>query len=673
MNANSTIVPLYARADAGSKHNSVADVAPRPCHEDYDGGMDADRREASETVPGTNPAAPERATLQLGDEAVVPDSLGRQKTPSDLYVPESPQATTRIEPDRGAAPSPLSSPDSDSFAVFCFSLQPAANAEAAPRDDLDHSVRYIHPGLLAPGLQPDVSSQLDEQPDAEQSDAAQSDAADLESKSQEHTTLLCEDDWVQMSSVHHVSDGRLQSLCKSDDDDDDQSNESYDDGDAQLGLCYIRLHDSSDMGDLSQNSAADDNAVELSQDQQQFDDCENFGDTTILPEDYADQEDLAATAPEVHIFSSVPKTSRQLLQDIEGIVLNTIAAIVEEEVPYFEFHSRVRQQGIVFDPQVGFRVLLHNKLTKVDMFNSPRRFAVMWKVLECIFELLRRKLNTTKRDLFYLDVPLFGSQKSVDCAIDDIACLLQVSRAQLHCIASFKGLICGNLEVSFEPLDELEDQEDGEQRAFLSTQLESKLLPRDIDDITVMQTTAEFVLIVEKEAVFHRLLNDRVFDHIGDCIVITGIGYPDIQTRSFVHRLAEMCGLPMYALVDCDPHGFDILCNYKYGSRALAFDSENLTVPSLRWLGLLPSDIDKFNIQEANWLAFNQYDTGKLTSLLNAPFLTLPDLHLWREELELMQARGIKCELQALNVDGDLTFLTGRFLPHKLQSGHFLL
>ncbi|KAB1262858.1 mRNA export factor [Camelus dromedarius] len=39
----------------------------------------------------------------------------------------------------------------------------------------------------------------------------------------------------------------------------------------------------------------------------------------------------------------------------------------------------------------------------------------------------------------------------------------------------------------------------------------------------------------------------------------------------------------------------EIMCIYKYGSMAMSFEAHNLTVPAIRWLGLLPSDIKRLD------------------------------------------------------------------------------
>jgi meiotic recombination protein SPO11 len=41
---------------------------------------------------------------------------------------------------------------------------------------------------------------------------------------------------------------------------------------------------------------------------------------------------------------------------------------------------------------------------------------------------------------------------------------------------------------------------------------------------------ARFILVVEKDAVFQRLVEDRLFDEL-PCVIITGRGMPDIASR----------------------------------------------------------------------------------------------------------------------------------------------
>lgn len=65
-----------------------------------------------------------------------------------------------------------------------------------------------------------------------------------------------------------------------------------------------------------------------------------------------------------------------------------------------------------------------------------------------------------------------------------------------------------------------------------------------------------------------------------------GKGYADLATLEFlnlVHTLRPL--LPVLCVVDCDPHGIDIMRNYKHGSKGLGHEA-NTRVPGLQWLGV---------------------------------------------------------------------------------------
>ncbi|MFH4976037.1 hypothetical protein AB6A40_002746 [Gnathostoma spinigerum] len=103
---------------------------------------------------------------------------------------------------------------------------------------------------------------------------------------------------------------------------------------------------------------------------------------------------------------------------------------------------------------------------------------------------------------------------------------------------------------------------------------------------TQLHVTAKFALIVEKDAIFQRLLDDGFFSIFPSSVLITGKGYPDICTRLFLKLLRERHRLPIFALVDSDPHGIEIAMTYKYGGIKQRAEVGNLELPDLIWIGL---------------------------------------------------------------------------------------
>lgn len=87
-----------------------------------------------------------------------------------------------------------------------------------------------------------------------------------------------------------------------------------------------------------------------------------------------------------------------------------------------------------------------------------------------------------------------------------------------------------------------------------------------LQGIKAMRSTAKFVLIVEKEATFQHIA-ESTFVKDMNCIMVTGKGYPDANSRQFVKMLYEYLKIPLLALVDGDAHGIDIMFMYRYGSK----------------------------------------------------------------------------------------------------------
>ncbi|OWK59096.1 Meiotic recombination protein SPO11 [Lonchura striata] len=47
---------------------------------------------------------------------------------------------------------------------------------------------------------------------------------------------------------------------------------------------------------------------------------------------------------------------------------------------------------------------------------------------------------------------------------------------------------------------------------------------------------------------------------------LKGRGVPDLNTRLLVRKLWDSFQIPIFTLMDADPHGVEIMCVYKYGS-----------------------------------------------------------------------------------------------------------
>lgn len=110
------------------------------------------------------------------------------------------------------------------------------------------------------------------------------------------------------------------------------------------------------------------------------------------------------------------------------------------------------------------------------------------------------------------------------------------------------------------------------------------------------------------------------------------------------YRLWKSTGIPIFVLVDADPYGIEIMCVYRFGSLTSTWGAESLAVPSVRWLGLHPSDFPDLNPSQMK--GFSKHDQIKCKAILNRPYIEhWPNL---KEELEIISSWQQKAEIENL-------------------------
>lgn len=306
------------------------------------------------------------------------------------------------------------------------------------------------------------------------------------------------------------------------------------------------------------------------------------------------------------------------------------------------------------------RIVLKDKTSTRVFANTAtvRKAAITTRVLGLVWELCKKGIHVTKRDLFYTDVKLFKAQGESDEVLNDVACLIGCTRTSLSVVASEKGIVIGRVQF----------REAGDLIDCTRMGVGGKAIPPYIERITDIESDAQFILLVEKDAAFMRLAEDRFYVKY-PCIIITAKGQPDVATRLFLKKLRTTLNIPILGLVDSDPYGLKILSVYSSGSKNMSYDSANLTTPDIKWLGVRPSDLDKYGIPEQCRLPMSDHDIKTGKELLEEEFIRKNAE--WYNELELMVQTKEKAEIQALSSFG-FQYLTEEFLPRKLQQGDWI-
>ncbi|KAH8901852.1 DNA topoisomerase IV, alpha subunit [Coniochaeta sp. PMI_546] len=317
--------------------------------------------------------------------------------------------------------------------------------------------------------------------------------------------------------------------------------------------------------------------------------------------------------------------------------------------------------------------------------HEANKFASLLRILEISREAIATGAVVTKRNIFYQNIDLFKHQRVVDSLVDDLAFTLGVGRDDLNIVAAAKGLIAGPIVLTMRNNSVIPCGLSHESGTLIPT-------PKLIRKIDFGLT--EWILVIEKEATFRTLAaaGYHTKSLAGHGILLTGKGFPDLATRSFLNIIHSVRPhVPMYALVDYDPDGLSIMRTYQVGSTSLLHEEHTIS-PPLRWLGIrsdqiLPSTQSAenslstarsqcsdngllqsnrtprpTNARSAPLEALSQLTprdrrmaTGMLQGIRQEPGVSDADEMDQVRELQMMLMLNIKAEIQAVDNLGDIT------------------
>ena len=350
--------------------------------------------------------------------------------------------------------------------------------------------------------------------------------------------------------------------------------------------------------------------------------------------------------------------TEQVAEALERLVLQAALSIIRGEGFCYTVPTRSSSNQI-YIPELD-RIVLADKVSHRQFTNTStvRKTTITTRVMQLVHQIIGKGIHVTKRDLFYTDVKLFSDQSESDNVLDDVACMVGCTRSSLNVVASEKGVVVGRIRF----------KDDGDLIDCTRMGVGGKAIPPYTDRITEMESDAKFILLVEKDAAFMRLAEDRFYNKY-PCIILTAKGQPDVATRMFLKKMKAELQLPVLGLVDSDPYGLKILSVYMSGSKNMSYDSAGLTTPDIKWLGVRPSDLEKYNIPQQCRLAMKETDIKTGRDMLEEDYIKKNPL--WHQELQLMLKSKEKAEIQALSTFG-FQYLTQVYLPKKLRQGDWI-
>lgn len=338
--------------------------------------------------------------------------------------------------------------------------------------------------------------------------------------------------------------------------------------------------------------------------------------------------------------------------------------INKKENPNIEIPIRALS-NVIYDKRTG-QLTLGNKTSRRYFFNVAHAKKFMQTLLVASFckELIDQKIHASIRDMFYnlkrtfadSNENTFDEQSESDPIIVDLEVALDVLREQLHLTTDRKGIVAGNVII----------QDRGDSIDWSKLGSGGWSIPSTVEEVELKKVDAEFVLVVEKNAGFERLHEDKFWQK-HKCILIGTGGQPSRGTRLLIQRLNQEHKLPVYVMTDSDSYGWYIYSVIKSGSISLAHVSDRIATPEAKFIGLTISDIFNYDLKKATIKA-KEIDIARAKELLQYEWFKNPK---WQKEINLMIEKGIKAEIEALSNRG-LRFMSEVYLPEKLKKKDFL-
>ena len=228
---------------------------------------------------------------------------------------------------------------------------------------------------------------------------------------------------------------------------------------------------------------------------------------------------------------------KETVEKLEGLGKHMIKQVKQGTSPTFE--TPLRSKGnINYDPAVGF-LRLGDKKEERKFLNvaQAKPFMQTVAVANKTKKFLLEDLHTSIRGLYYqlkfslgdnMDESLFEEQTESNNLIEDLEVALGVKREDLNLTTDRKGVVAGEMIVK--------DTFAGEQTTIdCSKQGRSGwMIPSDVDNgMEFVDVKAKYVLVVEKDALWQRLNEDRFWKK-DNCILITPKGQASRGTRRLI-------------------------------------------------------------------------------------------------------------------------------------------
>lgn len=339
-----------------------------------------------------------------------------------------------------------------------------------------------------------------------------------------------------------------------------------------------------------------------------------------------------------------------------------------------------------YNPKVGY-LTPGDKVVRTELnVSSVQKLARVVFMLEILLRNLDIGSVNTKRELYYVSKGLikgngklkpldFDDQNESDSIIDFIGDMLEVYREELNCFANDRGG-----QTYSQQLVVTETMTDGEKATIdLSTLGTAPFQPKNRPQALKLKAKKkiDFVLVIESEGTAGTL-QSMGFTKRNNCILMGAQGVPSNGVRGWCKLIEEELDVPMYFFGDLDAYTVqNIFRTLKAGSAASLIRNADFCAPNVRFLGVLPEDVKKYDLPHYNVKESDPAEARALKkakdALENDPFFQDKKNKNLADVLRWLIKEKIRCEQQSLfSVDPNDPIKMEKIILEKIKRGSYL-
>jgi DNA topoisomerase VI subunit A len=375
---------------------------------------------------------------------------------------------------------------------------------------------------------------------------------------------------------------------------------------------------------------------------------------------------------------TIPKMSKELcnrlLTDLENARRPVLEAV------------KCSLDNANYSPKVGY-LTPGNKMVRTEL-----NVASVQKMSRAIFvlEILLRNIDTgavnTKREIYYISKgevkhnpelkPLdFADQNESDSVIDFICEMLECYREDLNCYANDRGgqTYSNQLVVT-------ETMPDGTKAVVdLSSLGTSPFQPKNRPQSLKLKAKKkiDFCLVVESEGTANTFVANG-FCKRHNCILLGAQGVPSNAVRGWCKLIQDELNVPIYFFGDLDAYTIqNIYRTLKAGSAASLIRNADFSAPEVRFLGVLPEDIKKYDLSDypvkENDIAEARALKKAADAMKNDPFFKDKKNKGLTHMLEWLLKNKRRCEQQSyFTVDPRDPTMPEKIIVEKIKRGNYI-